>query len=148
MHFQSYKNAPLQGETQSSLLLRRQCQQDGGHHSPKAKKRSCKLAVVKYKRASKWSFPMTVFWSIISLSLTDYQCVNRLKSMSPPWLWIRVSLTHDPARPCRPYGGFGLVLRKTAILVQRGNPSRVPQLTCIWMSGASGLGKLTRQPLL
>ena len=36
MHFQSYKNAPLQGETQSSLLLRRQCQQDGGHHSPKS----------------------------------------------------------------------------------------------------------------
>ena len=23
--------------------------------------------------------------------------------------------------------------------------SRVPQLTCIWMSGASGLGKLTRE---
>ena len=57
MHFQSYKNAPLQGETQSSLLLRRQCQQDGGHHSPKNEETALQAGRREVQEGVKVKFP-------------------------------------------------------------------------------------------
>ena len=69
----------------------------------KAKKRPCKLAVVKYKRASKWSFPMTVIWSIISLSLHQFSMCESLEKHVPSMTVNPSILAPLSARRCRLY---------------------------------------------